>query len=88
MITFSDNFYLNHRKGDIAINKLFEKTNIIILVLGIVTLIVGYICLSRGPTENPLSLTVAPILLVLAYCVIIPLAIVKKSKTDNDKQGD
>jgi hypothetical protein len=48
--------------------------------LGVATLLVGYFCLSRGPEDNPLSLTVAPILLVLAYCVLIPVSIVLKGK--------
>jgi hypothetical protein len=58
---------------------------LIILGLGLLTLVVGYICLSRGPMDNPLSLTVAPLLLVLAYCVIIPIAIIKKNKDENGK---
>ncbi|MFH0920707.1 MAG: hypothetical protein V1913_10115 [Fibrobacterota bacterium] len=62
------------------INKIFEKSNLLILALGLATLIVGYICLSRGPIDNPLSLSVAPVLLVAAYCVIIPIAIIKKNK--------
>jgi hypothetical protein len=31
---------------------------------------------------------VAPILLVLAYCIIIPIAIIKRSKGENDNKGD
>jgi hypothetical protein len=41
---------------------------------------VGYICLGKGPLDNPLSISVAPVLLVAAYCVIIPIAIIKKNK--------
>jgi len=37
-----------------------------------VTLIAGYADLARGGE------TVAPILLVLGYCVLVPLAILKK----------
>lgn len=48
--------------------------------LGIATLLVGYFFLSKGPEENPLSLSVAPVLLVLAYCVLIPVSIVLKGK--------
>lgn len=51
-----------------------------VLALGLISLIVGYLCLSRGPEDNPLSLTIAPILLVLGYCILIPVAIMFKGK--------
>ena len=66
----------------------FLKSNLILLALGLATLVVGYICLSRGPSDNPLSVTVAPLLLILAYCVIIPVAIIKKSGGEKDSKGD
>ncbi len=53
----------------------FTSINYYLFFLGIVFLIAGYICLSRGPWNSFWSLTLAPILLVIGYCVIIPLAI-------------
>jgi hypothetical protein len=38
-------------------------------------IVIGYICLSRPPVDGFLSLTLAPILLVLGYCVLIPIAL-------------
>jgi len=55
---------------------LFGMRNLVLFVLGFALLLVGYICLGQGPAENPLSKTVAPILLVIAYCIIFPLAII------------
>ena len=49
------------------------------MVLGI-----GYICLAQPPVNGFLSLTLAPLLLVLGYCVIIPYAIMAR---DKPKQG-
>ena len=63
-----------------TINKIFDKSNLWLLAVGVLTLIAGYLCLSRGPLDNPLSLSVAPVLLIAAYCVIIPIAIIKKNK--------
>ncbi|MDK9699536.1 MAG: DUF3098 domain-containing protein [bacterium] len=54
---------------------LFGKRNWRWLGIGVGTLIIGYICLMQGPYNNPLSLTVAPILLVLGYCIFIPLGL-------------
>jgi hypothetical protein len=54
---------------------VFTRKNYIIFFIGIVTIIVGYQFLSIGPANSIYSLTIAPILLVIGYLVIIPLAI-------------
>lgn len=46
--------------------------NWILLGAGIVLIIAGYVLLSQG------SITMAPILLVAGYCVLIPIAILIK----------
>lgn len=38
-------------------------------------ILIGYVCLSQPPVDGFLSLTLAPILLVLGYCVLIPIAL-------------
>jgi len=43
--------------------------NIVVLVLGLVLIALGYFSLARG------SITLAPILLVAGYCVLIPVGI-------------
>lgn len=70
-------------KGD-SNNKLYwGKTNSIIFAVGILTIILGYIFLARE------SLTLAPILLVLGYAVLIPISLVYKDwikKKKNSKE--
>ena len=61
------------------------KKNIFLIVVGILMLVIGFFCLAQGPAENPVSLTVAPIILVLAYIVVIPIGILWYSK--NKKKG-
>jgi len=46
-----------------------------LIALGLLLLVVGYVCLAQGPAENPVSLTVAPIILIFAYLVVIPIGI-------------
>ena len=53
---------------------IFGKRNYILFGVGLVAIIVGYIFLGSGDT------VVSPILLVLGYCVIIPVAIIIKDK--------
>jgi len=50
----------------------FSRRNWMTFMLGIVVIVAGFYALSKG------SMTLAPILLVLGYCVIIPLAILIK----------
>jgi hypothetical protein len=52
----------------------FTRMNYYIFAAGLLAIILGYITLSQG------SITLAPILLVLGYCVIIPIAILYRGK--------
>ena len=46
----------------------FGKKNYILFAIALVIIVIGYICLGYGDDPNhPLTLTVAPILLVLGY---------------------
>ena len=53
---------------------IFGKRNYMLFGVGLVAIILGYIFLGTGDT------IFAPILLVLGYCVIIPIAIIIKDK--------
>lgn len=58
----------------------FEKINFIIIGIGIAVLIIGYICLAQDSVDGFTPTVIAPILLVLGYCVIIPYGILKKPR--------
>jgi F0F1-type ATP synthase assembly protein I len=70
-------------------NNLFSSTNLKIFAVSFVLLIIGYVCLGQGPVNNPLSMSVAPIILVISYCVLIPIALAfrgkDKAKSTQDK---
>jgi len=53
---------------------IFGKRNYILFAAGLLVVIAGFIFLGTGDT------VFAPILLVLGYCVIIPIAIIIKDK--------
>lgn len=61
------------------------KKNLVLIALGVLLLVIGFICLATGPAENPVSLTVAPLILCLAYLVVIPLGILWKGKKEDKK---
>jgi len=58
----------------------FTKTNYQLFGLSAVVLLIGYWALSQPPVDGFLSLTLAPILLVVGYCVLIPTAIMFRPK--------
>jgi hypothetical protein len=53
--------------------------------LSVLLLIVGYVLLGQGPVTSPLSLNLAPIVLVGVYLFLIPIAIIVKGKEEKKK---
>ena len=66
----------------------FGKENFIILGIGIIDIVIGYIFLAQGPVNGFSPMVIAPILLVLGYCVIIPYGILKKPKKEIEVTDD
>ena len=48
----------------------FDRENLILFGIALAVIVVGYLFLAKG------SITIAPILLVLGYCVLVPVAII------------
>jgi hypothetical protein len=67
------------REGTLAMG----SRNALTLLAGIVIIMIGYLLLGRG------SITAAPVLLVLGYCVVVPLSIilwVRRSESGSQKE--
>ncbi len=65
------------------------KKNIYLFLIGLVTIAIGFIIMAQPPVNGFLSRTLAPIILVIAYLIIIPLSItLKKKPIQNEKTGD
>jgi uncharacterized membrane protein SirB2 len=47
-------------------------------------LVAGFILLGQGPVRNPLSWIIAPLVLVIAYVVVIPLALIVREPRDTE----
>jgi hypothetical protein len=61
-------------------NLPFTKINYQILGGALLCLVLGYIALGQDPWDGSMPLVVAPILLVIGYCILIPLGILYKKK--------
>ncbi len=53
----------------------FDAKNMRIIALGIAMIVLGYVVMYVSPTMSDMALTVSPILLLLGYCVIVPMGI-------------
>jgi len=61
----------------------FTKKNLFILLIGIVLIFIGYYLMAIGGVDSFIAVTLAPIILFVAYVIIIPYAILKKFKDGN-----
>ena len=63
------------RREPISLPLPYTRRNWTFLGAGAGTILIGYLCLSQPPVDGFLSLTLAPVLLVTGYCVLIPLGL-------------
>lgn len=59
---------------------VLDAMNYYIIGTGLAIIFAGYFALSASPWDNPIALTLAPILLVIGYCIVIPFGIIYKKK--------
>ena len=69
------------KRKTVSVSLPFTKRNYQILGIGLLIIIAGYIALGQQPWDGTMPLVVAPILLVLGYCVVIPFGILFREKT-------
>ena len=63
----------------------FTRRNWILFGIGLLVILFGYVLLSIPPADGFWSRTMAPLLLVTGYCVLIPIAILSKDRRADDE---
>ncbi len=58
----------------------FNTINYATLALSLILTILGFWLLSRPPVDGPISMTVAPIILIINYLIVTPFAILYRGK--------
>lgn len=58
----------------------WDKNNYLIFGTGIGIVLIGFLLMAQGPWDNPLSLTVSPLVLLFAYLIVFPLSILYRRK--------
>ena len=66
----------------------WKKRNYLLIGAGLITLIVGYILMAQGEWDSFISLSISPIILLVGYLIIIPLAIFFKLPKSGKKETD
>ncbi|RMD51562.1 MAG: hypothetical protein D6830_00070 [Ignavibacteria bacterium] len=76
---------IKNTKSESPFKNYWQKENYLLLLAGILVLFIGNYLMTFGPWDNPISLSVAPIVLLLAYIVIFPLAIFYRKKKKSEE---
>jgi len=77
---------LFHNKDSDSNTSLFESwnfstTNYVLFGIGLTLIIVGYFVMATGEVNSFQSLTLAPIMLFIAYTIVIPAALLYREKS-------
>lgn len=73
-----------HRKDQSHLHFAMTSKNYMIIGLGIALIILGYFFMSENSVDGFLPTTVAPVLLIIGYCIIVPVGILYKDKYNQD----
>ncbi len=76
------------KKQESPFKDYWGKMNFNILFVGIGLLIIGFYLMAQPPYDSFLSLTLSPIVLVIAYFVVIPLSIFYKKKSQLEEKKE
>ena len=66
----------------------YRKTNYLIFLAAVVDIFLAYVIMATGETNSFQSLSLAPIMLVVGYLILIPLAILYRPGLLNRKNSD
>ncbi len=72
-------------RGKTARWAIFHAANYWIFLAGALVIVAGYVAMMQGPYDSFWSLHLAPVLLVIGYCVLIPLAILLRIPRSKDQ---
>jgi hypothetical protein len=64
------------------------KINYTLLLIGVGFIIVGYLFMLEGSVDGVMPITISPILLVIGYCVVIPVALLYRKKEEVSSKAE
>jgi hypothetical protein len=67
-------------KNNKSFSEYWSGTNTLLLIVGFLLLFLGFYLMSAGNWNDPITLSISPIILLFAYIIIFPIAILFKAK--------
>jgi len=64
----------------------FTRRNYQLFIIGLLVLTIGFVFLSIGPWDSFWSRTLAPVILVIGYLVVIPWSILYQKKSNSSSK--
>ena len=61
----------------------YTKKNYILFISGIIMIILGYVIMVTGETNSFQSLSLAPVILLIGYLILIPASLLYKEKNNS-----
>jgi hypothetical protein len=58
----------------------WDRNTIVLISIGMLLLITGFYFMGFTPFDNPVGLSYSPVILLIAYLIVFPLAILYKKK--------
>ena len=74
------------KKNTIPKELPFGRDNLLILGIGLAILVIGYVLMAQPPVDSFWSLTLSPIVLMIAYLIVIPYAIMHGHKKNGGSE--
>jgi hypothetical protein len=68
------------KKQDNIEAMIIGKKNIFLFLIGLLSIVIAFILMAQPPVDGFLSRTLAPVILVIAYLVIFPIALFIRNK--------
>ena len=59
---------------------IIGRKNIFLFLIGLLSIVIAFILMAQPPVDGFFSRTLAPVILVIAYLVIIPIALFIRDK--------
>ena len=66
---------------------IIGRKNIFLFLIGLLSIVIAFILMAQPPVDGFLSRTLAPVILVIAYLVIIPIALFIRDKKVDQTDG-
>lgn len=64
------------------------RINYTLLLVGVGVIILGYLFMSEGSVDGLMPITISPLLLVIGYCVIIPVALLYRKREEISRKAE